>query len=285
MRLTHELKGIYIIWYREVLRYLRDKARIVSSLARPFFFLVVFGGGLSQSMRGSMTLVPGATPGRVPLDFVKFLFPGILGMTILFTSVMSGISIIWDREFGFLKEILVAPISRVSVAMGKTLGGSTVALLQGTLMLLFAPLIGLNLTPGLLLKLWPLMFLTSVSLTSMGVLIGAKMRSMEGFQTIMNFLLMPMFFLSGAFFPLRELPAWMNALVKVNPLTYAVDSFRQAIFGAMGLPEMVVKMLPKAGLVLSVWGHNMSILDDMIVVLAFGVIMVIAAMKAFSARE
>jgi len=283
-KLMHSLRAIYIIWYREVLRYWRDKLRIVGSLARPFFFLVVFGGGLSQSMGGTMRMLPGgmAAPS---LDFVKFLFPGIIGMTILFTSVMSGISIIWDREFGFLKEILVAPISRTTVALGKTLGGSTVAMIQGSLMLLFAPFIGIDLTPGLFLRLWPLMFITSAALTSMGVLIAARMRSMEGFQVIMNFLLMPMFFLSGAFFPLRQLPAWMDILVKLNPLTYAVDAFRQSIFHTMELPEAVLKMLPQAGLSLSVMGHNMTIADDVLVILAFGAVMVGVAVWAFSIRD
>ncbi|RLC76131.1 MAG: ABC transporter [Chloroflexi bacterium] len=281
---VHSLKAVYIIWYREVLRYWRDKLRIIGSLARPFFFLVVFGGGLSHSMSGTMRMLPGGVMAP-SLDFVKFLFPGIIGMTILFTSVMSGVSIIWDREFGFLKEILVAPIGRTAVALGKTLGGSTVAMIQGSIMLLFAPFIGIELSLGLLLRLWPLMFITSIALTSLGVLIAARMHSMEGFHMIVNFLLMPMFFLSGAFFPLRDLPSWMDILVKLNPLTYAIDALRQSIFRTMELPEMVLKLLPQAGLSLSVMGHNMTIMDDVAVILAFATVMLGVAVWAFSIRE
>ena len=141
----NNLRGIYTIWYRDLLRFWRDKMRMVTALAFPLLFLIVFGSGLSASMG---MLAPG-------VDFSKFIFPGIIGMTVLITSFMSGVSVVWDREFGFLKEVLVAPISRVAVAAGKTLGGATIALIQGIIILLFAPLFGLTISPGILPQLLP----------------------------------------------------------------------------------------------------------------------------------
>ncbi|MFQ5856466.1 MAG: ABC transporter permease [Anaerolineae bacterium] len=217
-RLRRNLKGFYTIWYRDVLRFLRNRPRIVASLGQPLLFLFVFGGGLSPAMSGL---------GGRQLDFTAFLFPGIIAMAVLFTAVFSAVSIVWDREFGFLKEVLVAPVSRTAVALGKVAGGSTVAMFQGAIILLLAPLIGVNLTPAQIAVLLALMLLTAATMTSLGVLIAARMRSMEGFQMMMNFVLMPMFFLSGAFFPLRGVPLWMEWLAKVDPMTYGVDSIRQ----------------------------------------------------------
>ncbi len=276
----HVLRAIYIIWYREILRYWRNKPRIISSFGRPILFLFVFGSGLSPSMKG---FASGAS--QWGIDYIKFMFPGVIGMTVFMSSLMSGISIVWDREFGFLKEVLVAPVSRTAVALGKTLGGSTVAIIQGTLMLLFAPLVGLQLTPALVLKLWPLMFLMALSMTSMGVLIAARMRDTESFGMIMNFLTMPMFFLSGAFFPLYGLPAWMDLLVKVNPLTYAVDALRQAILGSIELPAAAMEMLPQMGIGMAIFGHVMAIHEDAMVVAGFGALMIALAVWMFNIQE
>lgn len=276
----HILRAIYIIWYREVLRYWRNKSRIVSSLGRPILFLFIFGSGLSPSMSGFASGISGGG-----VNYVKFMFPGIIGMTVFMSSLMSGISIVWDREFGFLKEVLVAPVSRTAVALGKALGGSTVAMIQGTLMLLLAPLIALRLTPALVLKLWPLMFLMALSMTSMGVLIAARMRDMEGFGMIMNFLTMPMFFLSGSFFPLRGLPAWMDFLVRVNPLTYAVDALRQVILSSIELPAAAMEMLPQMGIGVTVFSHVMAIHEDAMVVAGFGALMIILAVWIFNIQE
>jgi len=276
----HVLRAIYIIWYREVLRYWRNKSRIISSFGRPILFLFVFGSGLSPSMG---RFASGASEGGI--DYIKFMFPGIIGMTVFFTSLMSGISIVWDREFGFLKEVLVAPVSRTAVALGKALGGSTVAIIQGTLMLIFAPLVGLSLTPTLVLKLWPLMFLMAFSMTSMGVLIAARMRDMEGFEMIMNFLTMPMFFLSGSFFPLHGLPAWMGFLVKLDPLTYAVDALRQVVLGSIELPAAILEALPQMGIGVTVLGHSMAIYEDAMVVAGFGALMIVLAVWMFNIQE
>lgn len=198
--------------------FVRDRSRIVSSLGMPLLFLLVFGSGLAPAM---------SNLGGGHLDFKQFMFPGILGMTVLFTSVFSAVSIVWDREFGFLKEVMVAPVSRMAVALGKVAGGSSVALFQGLLILLLAPLLGIKLTGDQILVLTGLLLLLAAVMTSFGILIASRQRSMEGFHMMMNFLLMPMFFLSGAFFPLQGVPVWMELLARIDPVTYGVDPLRQ----------------------------------------------------------
>lgn len=261
----NHLRGIYTIWYRDVLRFWHDKMRLINSIIFPLLFLFVFGSGLSSRMG---ILGPG-------VDFTKFMFPGIIGMTVLMSSFMAGVSVVWDREFGFLKEVLVAPISRASVAMGKTLGSATVALLQGLVILLFAPLIGLSLSLWSVLALVPLMLLLATSLGSLGVLLATRIRSMEAFQAAMQMLMFPMVFLSGAFFPLQGLPLWMNILVKLNPATYGVTPIRQVVLG------------PAAGSSFSVelFGHTMSIWNNIAVLAAFGTVMVLLAVWSFGHQE
>lgn len=213
-----DLRKIYGLWYREVLRYWREKSRILSSLILPLLWLVVFGSGL----RGIS--VPGG------LNYQTYIFPGILGMTLLFTSVFSGVSVIWDREFGFLKEILVAPVSRTTIVIGKALGSGTSALIQGTLLLPLSYLVGAHLPPLSFLILMPTMVLISIGLVSVGLLIASLITSMEGFNFIMSLVIMPMFFTSGALFPLTSAPAWLLYFSYVNPLTYGVDVLRWASF-------------------------------------------------------
>ncbi len=284
----HTLRAIYIIGYREILRYWRDKARIISSFARPLLFLFVFGSGLSPAMgglaRGLGSEGLEAALGEA-IDYTKFIFPGVIGMNMLIASLMSGISIVWDREFGFLKEVLVAPISRAAVALGKTLGGSTIGVIQGLLILALAPSVGVSVTPMMVVQLIPLMLLASFATTSLGVLIAARMRTVESFGMIMNLLTMPMIFISGAMFPLRDLPSWMDFLVKINPVTYAIDPLRQVIFRAQGLPEAALEKLPQMGLGVIVFGHTMTIADDIIVIVAFGVTMIALAMWMFSIQD
>ena len=223
--MKRNLKGIYVIWLRDIKRFFRDRTRIIGAIGQPALYLFVLGTGISTALQ------PMAGSG----GYIGFLFPGIVGMTILFTSTFSALSIIWDREFGFLKQVMVAPISRTAIALGKALGGTTQSMIQGTIMLIFTPFLGIRMTFSSLLLLWMMMFLTSFALTSFGILIASKMRSFQGFQMISNFLLMPMFFLSGSFFPLKNLPAWMNWLVRINPLSYGVDGIRYALLGAKEL--------------------------------------------------
>lgn len=218
LSLRRSLKGAYTIWYRDLVRFFRDRIRIVVSLGQPLLFLFVFGSGLAPAME---------TFGQGELDFRQFMFPGILGMAVLFTSIFSAISVVWDREFGFLKEVMVAPVPRAAVALGKVAGGSTVAMFQGLIVLVLGPFIGVKLTWMQVVVLIGLMLMLAAMMTSLGLLIAVRQRSMEGFQVMMQLILMPMFFLSGAFFPLRGVPLWMEWLAKVDPLTYGVDPLRQ----------------------------------------------------------
>jgi len=261
----NNLRGVYTIWYRDILRFWHDKMRLMGAIIFPLLFLFVFGSGLSARMG---FLSPG-------VDFTQFMFPGIIGMTVLMSSFMAGMSVVWDREFGFLKEVLVAPISRVSVAVGKTLGSATVALLQGILILLFAPLIGLSLSVWTVLALLPLMFLLSAAMGSMGILLATRIRSMEAFQAVMQMLMFPMVFLSGVFFPIQGLPVWMNILVKINPATYGIAPIRQVMLGTS----------PDSPFDINVLGHTMSLWDNIAVLATFGAVMILLAMWSFGSQE
>jgi ABC-2 type transport system permease protein len=227
------LKGAYTIWYRDVLRFGRDRVRILAALGQPLLYLFVFGTGLAPAMSA-------ATNGA--LDFRQFVYPGILAMAVLFTAIFSAISVVWDREFGFLKEVMVAPVSRTAVALGKVAGGATVAMFQGLILLLMAPLVGVRLGVSQFVMVAGLMLLLATAMTAFGIFIAARQRTMEGFQMMMNFLLMPMFFLSGAFFPLNDVPMWMAWLSRIDPVTYGVDSLRQQVLGPT-VPHSVIRMI------------------------------------------
>ena len=225
----HHLKTAYTIWYRDVLRFFRDRVRIIAALGQPLLYLFVFGTGLSSAMSGG---VGGA-------DFRAFMFPGIVAMAVLFTAIFSAVSIVWDREFGFLKEVMVAPVSRTAVALGKVAGGSTVAVFQGIIVLLFAPLIGVKVGWYEIVAVSALMLLLAIVMTAFGILVAARQKTMEGFQMVMQFLMMPMFFLSGAFFPLKGLPGWMSFLSRIDPVTYGVDAIRQEALGRTMAPDVL----------------------------------------------
>ncbi len=247
--------GIYTLWLRDITRFLKDKPRIVSSAAQPLLWLFVLGMGLSTAfVRGG-----GGSP-----QYLRFIYPGIISMSVLFTSIFSAVSIIWDREFGFLKEVLVAPIPRWSVAIGRALGGSTVAVLQGAIILLFAPIVHVSFSALQLMSAFLVMFMIAFSMTSFGILIATRMQTHEGFQVITNFIILPMFFLSGAMFPTgRSLPAWMRALVHINPLSYGVDALRGTLVGMRGF---------------SIW-------LDLLIVIGFGAIMLTIGAYYFERTE
>lgn len=273
------MAAVGIIWKRELIRWWRDKTRIAGSLAFPLIFLFVFGSGLSGAM-GSLT---GGGQGGV--DFKQFIFPGIIAMNVFFASIFNGVSLVYDREFGILKEVLVAPVNRAAVAFGKTLGGATVATAQGTLVFVFAPLVGVTLTPLLVLQLWPVMFLGAFALSSFGVVLAARMNRSESFQVVNQFVTFPLIFLSGVFFPLQGLPAWMEVLVKVNPISYAVDPLRRLILDVQNLPAQVMTNLGELGLGLEVGGHLMTVAEDILVIVAFGFALNIVAMWLVSIRD
>ncbi|MBI4491784.1 MAG: ABC transporter permease [Chloroflexi bacterium] len=266
-----DLRGVYIIWYRDVLRFWRDRPRIVAALAQPALFLFIFGSGLSAS-------IGGAARGSFGGDYVRFLFPGVVTMAVLFTSIFSAMSIVWDREFGFLKEVLVAPVSRSAVAIGKALGGSTQAVLQGSVVLLMAPLVGVTLTPLLLVEVIPLMFLLAFALTSLGIAIASRMKSMEGFQVVMNFLMMPMFFLSGALFPLQGIPAWLQVLTRLDPASYGVDPIRRVMLAASGLPDEFARGI-------ELLGRPLAMAEEIGILAVFAALMLGLAVRSFAAQE
>jgi ABC-2 type transport system permease protein len=212
---------IYAIWLRETMTFWREKGRIIGMVGQPLLYLLILGNGITAGMK----LTSAGSVG-----YIQFLYPGVIAMSILFTSVFSAISIIWDREFGFMKEVLVAPVPRWGVAMGKAFGGATVAMVQAIIMVAMAPLVGISLTVLVVVKLLLLAFLMSVAVTSLGIAVAARMTSMQSFQMVMNFLVMPIYFLSGAMFPLTTAPAWLKALMTVDPLTYGVDAIRNVVF-------------------------------------------------------
>ncbi len=221
---------IYTIWLRNMKRYLRSKSRIVGSIAMPLFFLLFLGVGLN-----SVVQLPGLGE-----SYIVFLIPGIVAMSVLFTSVFSGIQIIWDKQFGFLKETLVAPVSRLEIMSGQTLGGATTAVIQGSLILVLSIFVGFPLSNplGFLIAL-AFMVLIGISFTAFGIAIASRMEDMTGFQLIMNFVVFPIFGLSGALFPISSLPAWMVPLTLLDPLTYGVEGIRYGLTGVSQINPLV----------------------------------------------
>jgi ABC-2 type transport system permease protein len=268
------LRAIYVIWYRDLLRFWRDRARLVASLAQPLLYLLIFGTGLSSALSGASGTFggPGSTGG---LTYVQFIFPGIIGMAVLFSAIFGAMSIVWDREFGFLKEVLVAPIDRSAVAIGKALGGATQAMIQGLVLLVLAPLIGIDLSLTMILALVPLTFVLAFALSALGVAIASRMKSMQGFQMIMTFLMMPMFFLSGALFPLQGLPSWMNVLTRLDPAAYGMDPLRRVVLGSSLPPDLVDRMG------LDLFGAVLPIPAEAAILLAFGALMLGIAIRNF----
>jgi len=221
---------IYTIWLRSTKRYLRSKSRIVGSLGMPLFFLIILGFGLN-----SVVTIP-----SVSGNYVEFLVPGIVSMSVLFTSIFAGMQIIWDKQFGFLKEMLVAPISRTEIMLGQTFGGATTAILQGTIILILSLFIGLSVSGfGGLLIAFGFMALIGIGFTSVGIAIASKIEDMNGFQLIMSFFVFPIFGLSGAMFPIDSLPPMFRSLTMFDPLTYGVEGIRYGLNGVSQIHPLV----------------------------------------------
>lgn len=221
MKKTNTFYAIYILWLRQIKRYFRSKSRIVGSLGQPILFLVALGFGLNSVFAAS---------GQG--NYIQFLAPGIIGMSILFTAIFSGIEIIWDRQFGFLKETLVAPVSRFTIMFGRTLGGATTASLQGVLVLIISLFIGFRPNWAGIIPAIIIMILIALVFTALGTAIASRLEDMQGFQLIMNFLVMPIFFLSGALFPLETAPTALKWVAFFNPLTYGIDGLRSVLTSA-----------------------------------------------------
>lgn len=241
---------IYVLWLREVKRYLRSRAQIIASLGQPLLYLLVLGFGLgpvfAQAGRGS---------------YLQFVAPGVVGMGILFTSIFSGIGLLWDRQFGFLKETLVAPVPRLQIMVGRTLGGATIAMVQGLLVLAVCLLAGFRPQSvfGLLLA-FVYMTLIAIVFAALGTAIGSGLRDMQGFQFIMNFLVMPIFFLSGALYPLNNLPTVLAAATRLDPLSYGIDGLRGTLIGVseigLGTDALVLTVVASLFLALGAWAFS-----------------------------
>lgn len=248
-----ELEGIYTIWLRENIRFTRYKSRIVTSVVTPLLWLVIFGTGLGSAVRF----------GTGAAGYQAFIFPGIIGQTVLFTAVFSGVSVIMDRQYGFLKEILVAPISRPSIVFGKALGISTTAVIQGLVLLLLSFIVAVPMTPLIFIESAVVILLISLGLAGVGLLIASFTDSMEGFNLILSFIVLPIFLLSGALFPITGLPSWLQVAVYLNPLTYGVDALRNIILHQAVLPLYV----------------------DVMVVGVFALVMIMVSAFVFSKKE
>lgn len=230
------LSKVYAIWLREFKVFLRERSRLVASTFTPVLWLFVIGSGLGA-----------ANPSTVPgVDYQLFIFPGIVSMSIIFSSVFYGSYIIWDRKFDFLKSVMVAPVSRATVFVGKTLGGMTNSLIQAAILLAIGAAIGVGFTPLSVVQAVAIILLMSFGLTSLGLALGSYMYSLEGFQMIVSFVVFPLFFLSGALFPLDGLPAWLSVLTALDPATYGVDALRNSMLGA-GSNSMELDILILAG--------------------------------------
>ncbi|MFC1632856.1 ABC transporter permease [Patescibacteria group bacterium] len=259
MKLRIALKATESIWERDIVRYWRDKARFFSSLIQPLLFLAIFGVGMKSAFSVDL----------IQFDYVQFMFPGIIATTVLGISISTAVSIVTDRQFGFLKEILVSPIPRTSIAIGKILSGTTLGLIQTVLLLVLGIFIGFQLNFSLVLLTIGIVALLGFAITGLGVIIAARMKSTEGFQFIFQLLIFPMMFLSGAFFPLRDAPLWMDWISKINPLTYAVDGLRRVLLEGT-VPAQVID---------SVTIHSLS--TNILVTVGFGILFVIVGVFLF----
>jgi ABC-2 type transport system permease protein len=234
------MEGVYALWLREVKVFMRERSRIVTSIFTPMLWIFVFGGGL-----GSTVEIKG-------LNYQVYIYPGILAMSVLFSSVFFGVYIVWDRKIDILKEVLVAPLSRRTIFIGKVLGGCTDSMVQACVMLLMSLGIGLYIPPAAFLLALSILFLLALSLVSMGLIIGSLMESPEGFNMIVSFLVFPLFFFSGALFPLENLPLWLSTVTYIDPVTYGVDALRTVIIGVSQFP-LYIDILVLGGFALSMF--------------------------------
>jgi ABC-2 type transport system permease protein len=232
--LRQDLRAVSIVWQRELIRFRSDRLRAVTSLVQPVLFLFVLGTGLS-SLAGK-----GLPPG---ISFKTFIYPGVLAMSVLFTAMFSAASIVWDREFGFLREMLVAPVSRWALVLGKCLGGATVATFQGLIILALAGVAHVPYDPILFLTVIGELLLLSFTITAFGVMMAARIKQIQAFMAVTQMLVMPLFFLSGALYPLNGLPAWLTVLTRFDPLTYIVSPMRHAVFDHLSVPPQALAVL------------------------------------------
>ena len=267
-----ELRAIRIVWRRDLIRFANDRIRIAASLIQPLLFLFVLGAGLQS-------LTSASTHG---VNLKTLIYPGILCVAVLFTAMFSAASIVWDREFGFLREMMVAPVRRSSIVIGKCLGGATVASTQGVIMILLAPLVGVPYSPELIVGIFVLQLLLAFAITAFGVMIAVRIKQMQSFFGVMQMIIMPMFFISGALFSVASLPAWLAVLNRLDPLTYAVDPMRQLVFNHIHISPAARRALAPG---VTWFGWRVPTLLEVGVVVALGLLMLGIAVWEFSASE
>jgi ABC-2 type transport system permease protein len=267
-----ELRAIKIVWRRELIRYKSDRLRMVTTLIQPLLFLFVLGAGLQRL----------SSAGTHGVSLKTFIYPGILCISVMFTAMFSAASIVWDREFGFLREMMVAPVRRSSIVIGKCLGGASVACIQGVIVICLAGLVHVPYAPLLILGIFGLQLLLAFTITAFGVMIAIRIKQMQSFMGVMQMIVMPMFFISGALFPASGLPGWLTVLNRIDPLTYAVDPMRRLVFS-----HLHINPLAKAALDPGVtwWGWRVPGLLEAAVILVLGLIMLGIAIWEFSATE
>lgn len=251
-------RPVYVICLREFKKFFREKSRLLGTLARPVLWLFVVGNGMSSLIKP-----------HVGFSYLQFIFPGMIGMTILFSSIFSSISIVWDREFGFMKEMLVAPISRVSIVIGKAVSGTFISVAQAVIIMVLIPFLGISITFTQFMEVVFVSVLVSFCITSLGILIAARLTSFDGFNIIMNFLVMPMLFLSGAMYPVTAMPHALRQLTQINPLTYGVDAFKHVLL-RNGAPPL---------------GPEFPLALDLLVITAISVTMLSLAAFSFRRKE
>jgi len=264
-----ELRAIKVVWRRELIRFGRDPLRILTSLMQPFLFLFVLGTGLSRI----------ASAGTHGVNLRTFVYPGVLCMAVMFTAMFSAASLVWDREFGFLREMMVAPVRRSSLVIGKCLGGATVAGFQGVIVLSLAGLVGVPYAFTLIAEVFGLQLLLAFTITAFGVMVAARITQIQSFMALMQMAIMPMFFLSGALFPVSGLPRWLEVLNRLDPLTYAVDPMRRAVFAHLNISQGARRALDPG---LTWWGWHVPGLAAAGVVALLGLGMLSVAIFEFS---
>jgi ABC-2 type transport system permease protein len=270
--LRSDLRAIRVVWLRELIRFSRDRARMITSLVQPVLFLFVLGTGLSRL----------ASSGTHGVNLRTFVYPGVLAMAVLFTAMFSAASIVWDREFGFLREMLVAPVSRGAIVIGKCLGGATVAGFQGVIMICIAGLVSVPYAPVMILEVLVLQLLLAFALTAFGVMMAARMNQMQSFMALMQMVIMPLFFISGALFPVSGLPTWLNVLNRLDPITYAVDPIRRAVFAHLDVSEAARQALAPG---VTWWGWHLPGVVEAAIVALIGAAMLGIAIFRFSRTE
>jgi ABC-2 type transport system permease protein len=267
-----ELRAIKVVWRRELIRFRNDRLRIVTSLVQPLLFLFVLGSGLQQ-------LSAASTHG---VDLKTFIYPGVLCISVMFTAMFSAASIVWDREFGFLREMMVAPVRRSSIVIGKCLGGATVASSQGLILLALAWAVHVPYSVGLVLGVFGLQLLLAFSITAFGVMAAARVTQIQSFMGLMQLVVMPMFFISGALFPSAELPGWLAVLNRLDPITYAVSPMRTLVFDNLDLTPAAEATLNPG---ITWFGWTVPVALEVFTVFALGMVMLGIAIWEFSTGE